>query len=85
MAEEMQATDEDLEVLQLTDIEFRGEVIYFIVVDRFHDGDPKNSEIDKNLYNPARQDWGKYWGGDLQGVVDKLDYLQSLAPRRWWS
>jgi cyclomaltodextrin glucanotransferase len=84
MAEEMQATDEELEVLQLTDIEFRGELIYFIVVDRFHDGDPKNGEVDKNLYDPTRKEWGKYWGGDLQGVIDKLDYLQSLGVTAIW-
>jgi cyclomaltodextrin glucanotransferase len=84
MVEEMQATDEELEVLQLRDIEFRGDVIYFIVVDRFHDGDPNNSAVDKELYDPTRKDWGKYWGGDLQGVIDKLDYLQALGVTAVW-
>ncbi|MBW4487338.1 MAG: cyclomaltodextrin glucanotransferase [Trichocoleus desertorum ATA4-8-CV12] len=75
----------DLEFLYTRDIEFRQETIYFIVVDRFHDGDPDNS-IGPNaeLYDPERQDWGKYWGGDLQGVIDKLDYLKNLGVTAIW-
>ncbi|MEP0871855.1 alpha-amylase family glycosyl hydrolase [Trichocoleus desertorum AS-A10] len=75
----------DLEFLYTRDIEFRQETIYFIVVDRFHDGDPDNSEgPNAELYDPERQDWGKYWGGDLQGVIDKLDYLKNLGVTAIW-
>src|SRR5688572_22314329 len=71
--------------LGVTDIEFRGEVIYFIVVDRFFDGDPNNnSGQDPNLYDPERKDWGKYWGGDLMGVIEKLDYLSELGVTALW-
>ncbi len=71
--------------LHTTDIEFRGETIYFIVVDRFFDGDPNNGEgLDSSLYDPTQQDWGKYWGGDLQGIIDKLDYLQALGVTAVW-
>ncbi|HSY24317.1 MAG TPA: alpha-amylase family glycosyl hydrolase [Polyangiaceae bacterium] len=69
----------------VTDIEFRGEVIYFIVVDRFHQGvSSKDPSLDKGLSDPARKDWGKYWGGDLQGVIDQLDYLQKLGVTAVW-
>ncbi|HEY9860512.1 MAG TPA: alpha-amylase family glycosyl hydrolase [Candidatus Obscuribacterales bacterium] len=75
----------DLEFLYTRDIEFRQETIYFIVVDRFHDGDPDNSVgPNAELYDPERQDWGKYWGGDLQGVIDKLDYLKNLGVTAIW-
>src|SRR6476646_3076240 len=75
----------DLEFLYTRDIEFRQETIYFIVVDRFHDGDPDNSMgPNTELYDPERQDWGKYWGGDLQGVIDKLDYLKNLGVTAIW-
>src|SRR6476469_5530503 len=78
-------TEIDLEFLYTRDIEFRQETIYFIVVDRFHDGDPSNSEgPNAELYDPERQDWGKYWGGDLQGVIDKLDYLKNLGVTAIW-
>ncbi|NMG10021.1 alpha-amylase family glycosyl hydrolase [Brasilonema sp. UFV-L1] len=78
-------TEIDLEFLYTRDIEFRQETIYFLVVDRFYDGDPENSEGENaELYDPTRQDWGKYWGGDLQGVIDKLDYLKNMGVTAIW-
>lgn len=78
-------TDIDLEFLYTRDIEFRQETLYFIVVDRFHDGDPENSEgPNPELYDSEGKDWGKYWGGDLQGVIDKLDYLKNLGVTAVW-
>ncbi|MDZ8235770.1 MAG: alpha-amylase family glycosyl hydrolase [Nostoc sp. ChiQUE01a] len=78
-------TEIDLDFLYTRDIEFRQETIYFLVVDRFYDGDPNNSEgANSELYDPTRQDWGKYWGGDLQGVIDKLDYLKNMGVTAVW-
>lgn len=78
-------SDADLEFLFARAIEFRQETIYFIVVDRFNDGDSTNSEgSDPSLYDPTRQKWGKYWGGDLQGIIDKLDYLKGLGVTAIW-
>ncbi len=75
----------DLEFLYTRDIEFRQETIYFIVVDRFADGDLSNNEgPNPELFDPTRQDWGKYWGGDLQGVIDKLDYLKDMGVTAIW-
>ncbi|MDX2212243.1 MAG: alpha-amylase family glycosyl hydrolase [Oculatellaceae cyanobacterium bins.114] len=77
--------DIDLEFLYTRDVEFRQETIYFIVVDRFYDGDPDNSEgPNPELYDPQGEDWGKYWGGDLQGVIDKLDYLKNMGVTAVW-
>ncbi|MGE5674669.1 MAG: alpha-amylase family glycosyl hydrolase [Mycobacterium leprae] len=54
------------------------ESIYFIMVDRFNDGDPGNDQ-GVNLANP------KAWhGGDLQGVIDKLDYIKSMGFTAIW-
>ena len=78
-------SDLDLECLYTRDIEFRQETIYFLVVDRFYDGDPENSEgPNPELYDPEAKDWGKYWGGDLQGVIDKLDYLKDMGVSAVW-
>jgi cyclomaltodextrin glucanotransferase len=66
------------------DIEFRREVIYFIVLDRFHDGNPDNLNGKSELNDPSQEDWNKYWGGDLQGVLDKLDYLQETGVTAIW-
>ena len=71
-------------------VDFRSEIIYFLIVDRFHDGhspDAKEgSELEesKGLYDKHRQDWGKYWGGNLQGIIDKIDYLKGLGVTALW-
>lgn len=71
----------------------KGAVMYQIYVDRFCNGDPSNDVVDHEYYYIDRPvvrvaDWGKYpnqmdvgcfYGGDLQGVWDKLDYLQNLG------
>ncbi len=69
--------------LHLSDEEFRGETIYFAVTDRFKVGKKyphKGTELD----DPTHQDWNKYWGGDLQGVIDKIDYLANLGVTALW-
>jgi len=86
LVEETQTeNDVDLDFLYTRDIEFRQETLYFVVVDRFYDGDPENNQgPNPELYDPDQQDWGKYWGGDLQGVIDKLDYLKNLGVTAVW-
>ena len=70
-----------------------GAVGYQIFTDRFCKGDPDTDVEDreyfynggytkkiKNWYqNPAPNDVQEFYGGDLQGVMDKLDYLQDLG------
>ncbi|HEX4141725.1 MAG TPA: alpha-amylase family glycosyl hydrolase, partial [Candidatus Methylacidiphilales bacterium] len=71
--------------LHLSDVECRGETIYFAVVDRFNSGKKENRlGKDTELDDPTHRDWGKYWGGDLQGVVDKIDYLHDLGATAIW-
>ena len=75
----------DFEFLFTRAIEFRQETIYFIIVDRFNDGDSSNNEgLNPQLYDRTRQSWGKYWGGDLQGIIDKLDYLKAMGITAIW-
>ena len=52
-------------------------VIYEIFIDRFYDGDPNNN------YDYTGQLDG-YMGGDLQGVIDKLPYLDDLGVTVLW-
>lgn len=71
----------------------KGAVFYQIYVDRFYNGDPTNDVL-TNEYQYIGdktvrvEDWNKYpatmgvrefYGGDLQGVLDKMDYLQDLG------
>lgn len=54
------------------------ESIYFIMIDRFHNGD-KTNDLQAN---PADiRDWH---GGDLQGIIEKLDYIKSLGFTAIW-
>jgi len=65
--------------------DFRRETIYFIVVDRFCDGDPENNHGKcDDQYDPTRRDWHLYWGGDLDGIVRRLGYLKGLGVGALW-
>lgn len=59
-------------------IDWRDQVIYQIMVDRFANGDPNND------INVAPTIPGRYHGGDWQGVIDKLDYLDTLGVTALW-
>ena len=71
----------------------KGAVFYQIFVDRFYNGDKDNDVLDNEYIYIGEgttkvEDWDKYpaamgvrefYGGDLQGVLDKLDYLKDLG------
>lgn len=71
----------------------KGAVMYQIFADRFCDGDKSNNVLDDEYSYIGEhvcqvKDWDKYpanmgvrefYGGDLQGVLDKLDYLSELG------
>jgi glycosidase len=64
------------------------EVIYFLLPDRFANGDPANDRggLTGNRlatgFDP--QDAGFYHGGDLRGLTGRLDYLQGLGVTALW-
>ncbi|WP_047984440.1 alpha-amylase family glycosyl hydrolase [Ornithinibacillus californiensis] len=54
------------------------EMIYFIMTDRFHNGDTSNDyQVDLN-------DPRAYHGGDFQGIIEKLDYIQEMGFTAIW-
>ncbi|MEO8041762.1 MAG: alpha-amylase family glycosyl hydrolase [Acidobacteriota bacterium] len=61
------------------------DVIYFLMPDRFADGDSSNNDPakSKGLYDRSKP--RRYHGGDLQGVIDKLQYLKSLGVTALWT
>jgi cyclomaltodextrin glucanotransferase len=81
----MEPTQLDLSTLSGSDIEFRAETLYFLVLDRFHAGRPDKPREDDAMFDPHHRDWSKYWGGDLQGVLDKLGYLRSFGISAIWT
>ncbi|MBP5773065.1 MAG: glycoside hydrolase family 13 protein [Eubacterium sp.] len=71
----------------------KGAVMYQIYVDRFCNGDKTNdveteeyaylgagvAKIEDWYQLPNADDTREFYGGDLQGVIDKLDYLKGLG------
>ncbi len=55
--------------------------IYFLLVDRFSNGE---SEKTDDFWDINTQSPKSYHGGDLQGVIQKLDYLQELGVTAIW-
>ena len=65
--------------------EFRDQTLYFIVIDRFFDGNPQNNVGKESAaYDPSRTKWYMYWGGDLLGITQKLEYLQGMGISALW-
>ena len=64
------------------------EVIYFLLPDRFENGDATNDHGDLkggplvDGFDPTRA--GFYHGGDLKGVTRRLDYIQELGATAVW-
>ncbi|MDG3143452.1 pullulanase [Streptococcus suis] len=57
------------------------QVIYFMMTDRFYNGDTGN---DKLVEGTASNPRGLYQGGDFKGVTAKLDYLKELGVDSIW-
>lgn len=66
--------------------DFRKQVIYQIITDRFFDGDPTNNNPPQSpgMYDPTKTNWQAYWGGDFAGIQDKLPYLKKMGITAIW-
>ncbi len=64
------------------------EVIYFLLPDRFENGDPKNDlgglkgDRLKTGFDPTHK--GYWHGGDLKGLIERLDYIQGMGVTAIW-
>ncbi|MFM2288413.1 MAG: hypothetical protein RL684_1556 [Pseudomonadota bacterium] len=64
------------------------EVLYFLLPDRFENGDPSNDRGDlpgdslQTGFDPTSK--GFFHGGDLKGVLQHLDYIQGLGATAIW-
>ena len=59
--------------------------IYFLMPDRFSNGDPSNDKIPGMLDQSLNRDSIFYrHGGDIQGIINHLDYFQSLGVTTLW-
>ncbi|MDG5767264.1 glycoside hydrolase family 13 protein [Balneolales bacterium ANBcel1] len=60
------------------------DVIYLIMPDRFANGDPSISEIEGMYEGVDRSEPFARHGGDIQGIIDNLDYIRDLGMTALW-
>ncbi len=88
------AQQADPESAQSTD--YRSRTIYFLITDRFHPHEPYAPYIDPQYPDATNsincfvegcsqdEEFRKYWGGDIQGIIQKTDYLNDLGISALW-
>ncbi len=62
--------------------DWRDQVIYFAVVDRFADGDPANNDLGAGEFKAGERT--RFNGGDLKGLTQRLDYVRGLGATALW-
>lgn len=75
----------------LPDANIRNQIIYFVIPDRFNNGDPTNDYGGKDPsegvlvhgYDPSNR--AMYHGGDLEGLEKKLNYIDLLGATAIWT
>ncbi len=73
------------------------DAVYFVVTDRFVNGDPGNDQRDQAAGDPALRTFDRptpgaraegdnvgYLGGDFKGIVDHLDYIREMGFSAVW-
>lgn len=76
----------------LAERQLEDEIIYFVLPDRFENGDPKNDTGSaggglkggplQHGFDPTHK--GFYHGGDLKGLTARLDYIQNMGVTAIW-
>jgi len=61
------------------------DAMYLIMPDRFANGNPDNDSSEKMVEKADRSNLGGRHGGDIQGIIDHLDYIKDLGATAIWS
>ena len=61
------------------------DMIYLIMPDRFANGDESNDSVECMADKLARERKSGRHGGDIQGVIDHLDYISELGATYIWT
>jgi glycosidase len=66
--------------------DFKKQVIYQVVTDRFANGDPTNDNpaLSPGLFDATHTNWQAYWGGDLAGIQQQLPYIKAMGATAIW-
>ena len=60
------------------------DVMYLITPDRYVNGDPENDDIEYMYERPNRDDNRGLHGGDIQGIINQLDYIEEMGFTTFW-
>jgi len=74
--------DELQKYLYVPSPSWQDQILYFIVTDRFMDGDSTNNDQGTGEYKKG--DGGFWNGGDIKGITQKIDYLKELGVTGIW-
>lgn len=61
------------------------DVVYLLMPDRFANGNTANDSAQSLTEKPNRSNPDGRHGGDIQGIIDHLDYLQNLGITALWT
>lgn len=61
------------------------DVVYLLMPDRFANGNITNDQVEELTEKPDRENPNGRHGGDIQGIIDHLDYLKDLGITSLWS
>ena len=62
--------------------DWRDQVLYFVMTDRFDDGDPANNDQGAGEFDPRSN--AHYNGGDFKGLQRRIDYIRGLGATGLW-
>ena len=74
---------EEVESAEKSTFSWDNATVYFVMTDRFYNGNPDND----NSYGRSKDgqdEVGTFHGGDLAGLTEKLDYIESLGANAIW-
>jgi len=69
-------------LLHVPSPDWRDQIVYFVLTDRFADGKPRNNDQGAGEYDPRSPQ--HHNGGDLAGLKQRLDYIRSLGATALW-
>ncbi|MBR1872623.1 MAG: glycoside hydrolase family 13 protein [Bacteroidales bacterium] len=61
------------------------DMIYLVFPDRFANGDPSNDNTPDTIQKVDREANLERHGGDIQGIIDHLDYIKDLGATAIWA
>lgn len=73
----------DGRLLHIPSPDWRDQIIYALMLDRFNDGDPSRNDQGVGVFDPSKGT--HYSGGDIRGVIEKIEYIKELGATTVWT